>query len=233
MGSRDRPERRPPSRIRRARSRGKPPARRPAEAATNAGSIAGASTSPAIMAKIHIAARIVAPWNSPPGAIEPIQKIWMPTRIPSGGSSRARETQHTVWVRDGAVPGQAAPKAVRRQRPDAEQCEQQHHHLEQRVDRAVRHQDGGDGIVEAGRREVFRCLRSQRRRGLGSSSTIAASPAVTRVHSTAAASRRTAPVARAVGQCLARAQSGARGDQQPAGHAAADRGLGQRHVRRG
>ena len=38
---------------------------------------------------------------------------------------------------------------------------------------------------------------------------------------------------RAVSQRLARAQSGAGTDQQPAGHPAADRGLGQRHVRRG
>ena len=42
------------------------------------------------MARIHIAARIVALWNSPPGATEPTQKMWMPTRIPNGGSSRAR-----------------------------------------------------------------------------------------------------------------------------------------------
>ena len=36
-----------------------------------------------------MAARIVAPWNLPPGWSAPTQKMYMPTMMPIGGSTRA------------------------------------------------------------------------------------------------------------------------------------------------
>ena len=67
--------------------------------------------------------------------------------------------------------------------------------------------------------------------GSGNSSTIAASPADTRAQRTAAARRRVARrLARRRPTRLGRAQPGARTEQQPPGHSAAERGLGQRDI---
>ena len=73
----------------------------------------------------------------------------MPTTIPNGGSSRARRTSAPSGSAGRRRPGRAAPEAVRRERPDADQREQQHDLLQQRIDRAVGDQDGGDGVAQA------------------------------------------------------------------------------------
>ena len=93
--------------------------------------------------------------------------MWIPDEDPHRHQQLGDKSQHAVRVSTMARAGEAAPNAVRRQRPDTDQCKQQHHRFEQSVDRAVRHQDGGDGIAEAGRRDVRCRLRRQCRRGLG------------------------------------------------------------------
>ena len=133
----------------------------------------------------------------------------------------------------GAVPRSrtSAPRAVRRERPDADQREHEHDRLEQRVHRAEREQHGGDRIADAGRRRCWRRPRGASvGAGSGSVSTQSASVAVTAAATSGGddARQRARPLGARRG--FGAAQARRRADQQRAGQAAADGGLGQRHV---
>ena len=84
-----------------------------------------------------MAARIVPPWNSPPGSIRADPENVDADHDPHRRQQPREEGQHTVRVRLYPRPRPAAPEPVRRQRPHAEQREHQHHLLQQRVDGAV------------------------------------------------------------------------------------------------
>ena len=104
---------------------------------------------PAIMTSSHIAASTVAPWNLPPGRSAP-------THSDVDADDDPDRRQHPRQVAPAGCrvicrrrPRPPAPGAVRRQRPDADQAQQQHHLLEQRVHRAEGHQHGGDRVADA------------------------------------------------------------------------------------
>src|SRR5216684_5748485 len=60
----------------------------------------------------------------------------------------SKKRQRAVWLCIDTQPRYSTPHVIRRQRPDAEQSEQQDHFLEQRVERTVNEQNAGDGIAE-------------------------------------------------------------------------------------
>ena len=141
------------------------------------------------------------------------------------------EGQHAVPAAFCPQPRCAAPEPVRRQRPHADQGEQQHDFLEQCVERAVGHQHGGDRIADAGRRRG-----APQPPVRGSAPARAATARVRQDrqtparHSAPAATRsdrpgRSAAVRAPVGRRRADAAM-----SRAAGHAAADRRLGQRHI---
>ena len=84
-----------------------------------------------------------------------------------GWQHLGEEAQHAVRILGLPQGRSAAPAPVRCQRPDAYEGEQHHHLLEERIDGAEGEKNGGDWIAEAGRRQVCRRSRSERRRGIG------------------------------------------------------------------
>ena len=184
------------------------------------------------MARIHIAARIVAPWKFSAGRDRADPEDVDPDQNADRHQQLRNKCQRAVRVGRMAGTRQAAPDTVRRQRPDADEREQQHHHLEQRVDRAVRHQHGGDGIAEAGRRMFAAAGAANVGAGSGNSSTIAASPADTRAQSRRPQAARRRPASRRIAGRPVRRKRALAPSSSPPDQSAADRGFGQRNIRR-
>ena len=82
--------------------------------------------------------------------------MWIPTRIPIGGSACARKASAPSGLHRRGGAGRAAPEAVGRERPDADDGEKQHDLFEHGVEGAIGDQDSGDRVAETGRGETSR-----------------------------------------------------------------------------
>ena len=155
----------------------------------------------------------------------------MPTTMPDRRQQPREEGEHAVRIGVVARPRAAAPEAIGRQRPHADQGQQEHDLLEHGVHGAKGHQHVGDRIAETGRRGVLGGRRRERGRGIGQEQHGGRERRRDRrgEHRGQQAQDRAGtfrpPPASSLG-----AQAGRRAEQQRAGQAAADRRLGQRHV---
>ena len=142
------------------------------------------------------------------------------------------EDQRAVRLSSAERRRRAAPEAVGRDRPDADDREQKHGLLQHRVEGAIDDQHRGDGIAEArGFESALRLGREGRRRLRQNEDDgrqrAGDHQAEQRRERLLAGAR---PVARLDRERRAQSRSG--GHQQNAGRAAADRRLGERDIRR-